>query len=116
MEKVFLKISQIKVAGLRPETIKKETMTQVISCEICEIVGNNFFPEHLRTSASVNSQNLRLDVQDTNKFHSVQGLLSRLLNSYGQRIPDYSCEKFNKIIVSNIAEIVIVQLVILDIA
>ena len=84
----------------------------MISCEICEIVGNNFFPGHLRTTASVNSQNLRLDVQDTNKFHSVQGLLGRLLNSYGQRIPDYCCEKFNKIIVSNIAEIVIVQLVI----
>ena len=34
-----------KVAGLRPTT-------QVFSCEFCKIFKNNFFVEHLRTSAS----------------------------------------------------------------
>ena len=28
--------------------IKKETLTQVFSCEFCEIFENNFFIEHLR--------------------------------------------------------------------
>ena len=28
--------------------IKKETLAQVFSCEICEIFKNNFFTEHLR--------------------------------------------------------------------
>ena len=31
---------------------KKETLTQVFSCEFCEISKNNFFTEHLRTTAS----------------------------------------------------------------
>ena len=30
----------------------KETLTQVFSCEICEIFKNIYFEEHLRTSAS----------------------------------------------------------------
>ena len=33
--------------------IKKETLTQVFSCEFCEISKNIFFTEHLRTTASV---------------------------------------------------------------
>ena len=32
--------------------IKKETLTQVFSCEFCEISKNTFFTEHLRTTAS----------------------------------------------------------------
>ena len=39
-----------KVAGLR--LIKKETLAQVFSCEVCEICKNAFFTEHLRSSAS----------------------------------------------------------------
>ena len=31
--------------------IKKETLAQVFSCEFCEISKNNFFTEHLRTTA-----------------------------------------------------------------
>ena len=32
--------------------IKKETLAQVFSCEFCEISKNNFFTEHLWTTAS----------------------------------------------------------------
>ena len=55
---MFLKISQIsqentKVAGPRPASfIKKETRTQVFSCEICEIFKNTYLEEHIRTAAS----------------------------------------------------------------
>ena len=38
-----------KVAGLRP-------LTQVFSCEFCEIPKNTFFTEHLWTTASRNSK------------------------------------------------------------
>ena len=38
-----------KVAGLRPATeIKKETLTQVFSCEFCQIFKYAFFKGHLR--------------------------------------------------------------------
>ena len=43
------------VAGLRPEAcnfVIKETLTQAFSCELCEISKNNFFTEHLWTTAS----------------------------------------------------------------
>ena len=33
--------------------IKKETLAQVFSCELCEISKNTFFTEHLRATASV---------------------------------------------------------------
>ena len=32
--------------------MKKETMAQVFSCELCEFSKNNFFTEHLRATAS----------------------------------------------------------------
>ena len=64
--KVFLKNSQNftekhlcwsfifnKVAGLRPETIMKETPAQVLFCEFCEIFKNTFFTELLIVAASV---------------------------------------------------------------
>ena len=35
---------------------KKETLTQVFSCESCEISQNTFFTEHLRTTVSVVSE------------------------------------------------------------
>ena len=50
-KKVFLKVSQ------RPKTcnfIKKETLAQVFSWDICEIFKNTFFTEHFRATASVN--------------------------------------------------------------
>ena len=40
-----------KVEGLRPATILKKTLTQVISCDYCEIFKNTYFKEHLRTAA-----------------------------------------------------------------
>ena len=36
-----------------PEVIKKDTLTQVFSCEFCEIFKNTFFIEHLRAITSV---------------------------------------------------------------
>ena len=32
--------------------IQKQTLTQVFSCEFCEIFKNTFFIEHLRATAS----------------------------------------------------------------
>ena len=63
-KKLFLKISQNsqentcarvffnKVAGDACNFIEKETLAQLFSCEFCEISKNNFFTEHLHTSAS----------------------------------------------------------------
>ena len=41
-----------KVAGLSPATFLKETPTQVLSCEICEIFKNTYLEEPLQTTAS----------------------------------------------------------------
>ena len=44
------------VYRLEPETcnfIKKETLAQVFSRELCEISKNTFFTEHLRMTASI---------------------------------------------------------------
>ena len=40
-----------KVEGLRPATILKKTLTQVISCDYYEIFKNTYFKEHLRPAA-----------------------------------------------------------------
>ena len=40
--------------------IKKETLTQVFSCELCEISKNTFSTEHLRMTASVDSEKILL--------------------------------------------------------
>ena len=63
VKKVFLEISQnsqentcardsflIKFQACN--FIKKESLAQVFSCEFCEISKDNFFTEHLRTTAS----------------------------------------------------------------
>ena len=34
-----------KVAGLRPSTLLKKTLSQVLSCEFCEIFKNTFFTD-----------------------------------------------------------------------
>ena len=49
-----------KFAGLQPCIfIKKETPTQVFSCEICETFTNTYFEEHLRTTASGQLRSVR---------------------------------------------------------
>ena len=51
-KKIFQKI-RAKIN--RPEAwnfIKKETPTQVFSCEFCDIFKNNFFTEHLPATVS----------------------------------------------------------------
>ena len=43
-----------QVPGLRPATLlKKKTLSQVFSCEFCEISNNTFFTEHLQATTSV---------------------------------------------------------------
>ena len=42
----------IKLKFWGPATLLKKTPTQVLSCEICEIFNNNYFEEHLWTTAS----------------------------------------------------------------
>lgn len=60
-----------------------------------------------------------MDVEDTLELQSAQGLLYRFLNSHGWRMADHCCEHCNmfgfcttSISVSNIVEMLIVQLVI----
>ena len=40
-----------KVAGLGPEILLKKTLAQVFYCEFCKSFKNNFFTEHLRSTA-----------------------------------------------------------------
>ena len=44
-----------KVAIAGCNFIKKETPIQMFSCEFCEIFKNTFLPEHLQTTASVDT-------------------------------------------------------------
>ena len=65
VKKVFLKISENsqkntcaslffnKVADLRPATLLKLTLTQVFSCEFCEILRTPFFHRTPLVAASV---------------------------------------------------------------
>ena len=39
--------------------IKKDTLAQVLSCEICEISKNTFFTEHLWTTASKQNKTIQ---------------------------------------------------------
>ena len=54
---MFLEISQDSqdkaCAEVSFNFIKKETLSQVLSCEFCEISKNTIFTEHLRTTVSV---------------------------------------------------------------
>ena len=65
MKKIFLNISQnpqettcarvyflIKLHAESCNFSKKDTLTQVFSCEFCKIFKNSFFIEHLFTAAS----------------------------------------------------------------
>ena len=45
----------------------------------------------------INRKDLRLDVEDKNEVQSVQSLLDRICDSFGQRIHDYGCENGNKV-------------------
>ena len=42
-----------KVVGFQACHVKKDTPTQALFCEICEIFKNTYFEEHSRTTASV---------------------------------------------------------------
>ena len=42
-----------EVAACRPATLLKKRLTQVFSCEFCEIFKNTFFTEYLWTTASI---------------------------------------------------------------
>ena len=53
--KIYHKRSTNPNSRSRPKAcnfIKKETLTQVFSCEFCEISRSTFFIKHLRTTAS----------------------------------------------------------------
>ena len=66
IKKMFLKILQksreniwagnffLIKRGLRPATILKKTLAQVLSCEFCETCKNPFSKEHLWTTALAN--------------------------------------------------------------
>ena len=43
--------SQDSIASVNYRRVKKESPTQVFSCEICEIIKNTFVTEHLSATA-----------------------------------------------------------------
>ena len=51
---MLLKILQYSQENTSVAVSVLETPAQVLSCEICEIVKNTYFEEHLRTAASEN--------------------------------------------------------------
>ena len=55
-----MKFSVKLLPANRPEGLQlyyKQTLTQVLSCEICEVFKNTYFEEHLRTTASKHRSN-----------------------------------------------------------
>ena len=55
LENTCIKVSfLIKLQASACNFIEKETLTQVFSCECCEIFKNTVFTEHLRATASKN--------------------------------------------------------------
>ena len=47
----FLEILQNSQENTYVRVLKKETVTQIFSCEFCKVYKNTFFTEHLRTTA-----------------------------------------------------------------
>ena len=67
---MFLEISQNSQENTcARDFIKKETLTQVFTCEFCEISKNTFFTEYLRAAASV-IRKLRADIRFACIVHS----------------------------------------------
>ena len=50
---IFNKVAGLRPLLKRPTLLKKKTLTQLFSCEFCEIFKNTYCTEHLWTSASV---------------------------------------------------------------
>ena len=48
LKSLFNKVNRPKACNF----IKKETLTEVFSCECCEIYKNTYFEKHLQTAAS----------------------------------------------------------------
>ena len=66
-----------KIVGVQASKYKKETLTQVFSCEYCKTFENTYFKEHLRTMASVHKL---IHVGITGLFVSViAGVAAKLL-------------------------------------
>ena len=51
-ENTYVRVSFLIKLQARPATLLKKTLTQVFSCKFCEFSENNFFTEHLCTTAS----------------------------------------------------------------
>ena len=55
-----------KVAGAACNFIKKETLSQVLSCEFCAISKNTFFTEHVWATASDHRLLLNYTIEENN--------------------------------------------------
>ena len=62
--------------------IKKETVAQVFSCEICEISKNTFFTEHIWTTASMSSQHFGWDLDELSNVSSLISFIKYLAGNY----------------------------------
>ena len=53
----------LKLQAFRPATLSKRTPTHVFFCEYCKIFKNNFFKQHLQTTASEDTPTLILSFE-----------------------------------------------------
>ena len=63
-ENTFARVFFNKAAGGACNFIKKETLAQVFSCEICEIFKNSNFGEHLRIASASDSRLIQTSFRD----------------------------------------------------
>ena len=57
-----------EVAELKVFTFSEKSLTQVLFCEICEIVKNTYFEEHLQATASKASLFVKQPKQSTIEY------------------------------------------------
>ena len=67
--------------------LKRETPTQVLSCEFCEIFKNAFFAEHLWTTASEKTASIfscliQRCIRDTVKYLWRSIICKKIVNGY----------------------------------
>ena len=111
LKKVFLKLSQNSQENEENEAcnfIKKETLAQVFSFELCDIFKNIFFTEHLRATASAVFKEVRHDCSEHRSAHLFTIAISshsHIKRKQPQRIfLQYSCSVTMINIVKNICE------------
>ena len=77
--------------------IKNEALAQVFSCEFCEISKNNFFTEHLPTTASRENLKTAIFKKEQKILHVVNTFISIFINYLCYKVCDLIDPRFFKI-------------------